>query len=366
MKIVQILPELTSGGVERGTLEISRALVAQGHESIVISHGGPLVKTLEGEGGRHILMPVHRKSLMSLSQVRPLRNLLAEENIDLIHARSRVPAWISYLAWKGMHQKTRPRFLTTFHGFHSVSPYSEIMAKGERVIAVSESVKAHIKDHYPKTDLSLVTVIHRGVSDDDYQLGYTPAENAEALKLRRECPDSFILTLPGRVTGWKGGKDFLEIISALKERGIPVNGWFAGGVHAKRNSFSEELQSMVSALDLTDDVKFLGQRNDLKDIMAVSDAVLSLSTKPEAFGRVSLEALRIGVPVAGYDHGGVAEQLSALFPEGKIPLGDTAACVDLLEAWYKKRPSVLDQENPFSLEKMQASVLSVYEEMVRE
>ena len=126
MRIVQLLPELISGGVERGTIEMSRALVESGHDSIVISNGGPMVDELSAHGATHIQMPVHRKALSSLGQIGPLRRLFQEHQVDLVHARSRVPAWLSYLAWRKMPADSRPRFMTTFHGYHSVSKYSEI------------------------------------------------------------------------------------------------------------------------------------------------------------------------------------------------------------------------------------------------
>ncbi len=365
MKVVQILPELVSGGVERGTLEISRALIAAGHDSLVISAGGPMVEQLEQEGGQHLTLPVHKKNLQSLCQIRALRRALIEHNVDIIHARSRVPAWIAYLAWKGMPKDTRPRFMTTFHGFHSVSAYSAIMTKGERVITVSESVKSHILENYPKTAPDKLTVIHRGVSDKDYPHGYQPSADSDATRLRASIQDKYLLTLPGRITGWKGGELFLQVLAELKKQGIPVHGWFAGGTHAKRTKFLEELQQQASDLGLTEDISFLGQRSDLKDIMAVSDVVLSLSTKEEAFGRVSLEALRLGKPVLGFDHGGVAEQLSTLFPEGAVPPEDLNATVSKLNSWYHQRPTVVTKESPFTLEHMQQAVIAIYRELIR-
>ena len=363
-KIAQLLPELDSGGVERGTLEISRAIIAAGHESYVISNGGQLVTQLEAEGAIHLEHPVHRKSLTSLKEIKRLRALFSEHSFDIVHARSRVPAWLTYLAWKKMPVSSRPRFMTTFHGFHSVSPYSQIMTRGEQVIAVSESVKSHISESYPKTDLSKVTVVHRGVSDEEYPYNYSPTPSSEASSLKSEAKDAFVLTLPGRITSWKGGVDFIEIIHRLHQKGLKVEGWFAGGVHEKRDSFYKELTSKVQELGLGEQIKFIGHRKDLKDIMAVSDVVVSLSTKPEAFGRVSLEALRLGVPVLGYAHGGVAEQLEQLFPAGAIALRDLEQAVQTLQQWIKSPPHVpIIEDNPFTLQKMQVKTLEVYDKL---
>ncbi|MEO6698002.1 MAG: glycosyltransferase, partial [Paraperlucidibaca sp.] len=134
MRVLQMLPALDSGGVERGTLEIGRALVEAGHESYVMSAGGRLVAQLEREGSQHITRPIHRKSFASLLQILPLRRLLRELKPDIVHARSRIPAWIAWLALRGMDPATRPRFVTTVHGLNSVSPYSAIMTKGDAVI----------------------------------------------------------------------------------------------------------------------------------------------------------------------------------------------------------------------------------------
>ena len=130
LTIVQMLPELHAGGVERGTLELGKYLVEQGHRSMVISAGGPMVEQLEKEGSQHIEWPVERKSLSSLKYIFPLRKLLQKEKVDILHLRSRLPAWIGFLSWKGLDKKTRPKLVTTFHGFYSINAYSGVMAKG--------------------------------------------------------------------------------------------------------------------------------------------------------------------------------------------------------------------------------------------
>ena len=136
MKVIQILPELNAGGVERGTLELAGFLVAAGHEALVISNGGRLVADLERCGARHVILPVHRKSVASLWQVGSLRRILTEERADMLHLRSRVPGWLAWLAWRGMNPQTRPHLVSTVHGFYSVNVYSAVMTRGERVIAV--------------------------------------------------------------------------------------------------------------------------------------------------------------------------------------------------------------------------------------
>lgn len=364
MRVLQILPELNSGGVERGTLEIATGLNKAGHTALVLSNGGGMVSQLESHGARHLTLPVHRKSLRSITQIQAVKAILEEEQIDIIHARSRIPAWIAYFAWKSLPTSAKTRFMTTFHGYHSVSPYSAIMTRGERVITVSDSIRTHLATHYPKTNLAKVTTIHRGVEDTQYSFDYTPSPTSSAIALRHRDKGLYILTLPGRLTAWKGGRTFLKIIRDLKETGIPVMGWFAGGAHEKRTAFEQTLRQEIKALGLSQHVRLLGHRDDMKDIMKVSDIVISLSSKPEAFGRVTLEALRLGKPVLANNHGGVSEQLAALFPEGAAPVNNRKAWVHTLTSWHNTRPIVQPHPNPFTLESMQNKTLKVYEELL--
>lgn len=365
MKVIQILPELISGGVERGTLEVAARLVRDGHESLVISHGGRQVADLEKAGSRHLTLPVHRKALASLGQIPRLRRIFAEEKPDIIHVRSRLPAWLVWLAWKSMNPRTRPRLVSTVHGFYSVNAYSAIMTRGESVIAVSESVKGYILKNYPHTDAAKLRVIHRGVDPADYPVGFVPAAAwlAQWNKEHPELEGRIPLLIPARLTRWKGQEDFLRLIARLIALGKPVQGLIAGEPHPKKLAFLDELKTLAASLGISEDITFLGHRSDLREVMAVSELVYSLSTDPEAFGRVSLEALALGKPVIGYGHGGVAEQLEVIFPTGLVPVGDVdatlAATLDILENGKKPAPI-----GPFTLQRMLDSTLEVYRNLL--
>jgi glycosyltransferase involved in cell wall biosynthesis len=324
MKIIQILPELNSGGVERGTLEVAAHLVKHGHEAVVISNGGRLVAALEASGARHVTMPVHRKSLATLLQVMPLRKFLTQEKPDILHIRSRVPGWIAWLAWRGMDPATRPRLVSTVHGFYSPNAYSAVMTKGERVIAVSDSIRKYILKNYPKTAAEKITVIHRGVDPGQFPKDYRPSEAWMSAweTAYPEIAGRKTLLLPARITRWKGQIDFLRVVSGLINAGEDVHGLIAGETHRAKATFENELRELAGQLGISDRVTFLGHRSDLKEVMAVADVVLSLSLDPEAFGRVTLEAAALGKPVVAYDHGGVAEQLQSFFPDGLVPVGD--------------------------------------------
>lgn len=325
MKVVQVLPDLNGGGVEKGTLEVAASLVERGRESVVISAGGRMVEQLEAEGSRHVCWDLGRKSPLTFRHIWALRRWLHEERPDILHLRSRMPAWVCWLAWRGMPVEARPHLVTTVHGLYSVSRYSSIMCRGERVIAVSKTVEGYIRDNYPDTDPSRVRLIYRGIDPQEFPRGYRPSQEwldgwyaqYPQLKGRR------VVTLPGRLTRLKGHVRFLDVLAQLRDAGQPVHGLIVGGEDPKRRQYAQELRDRVEQLALGEWVTFTGARRDIRDIYAVSDLVLSLSTKPESFGRTVLEALSIGVPVVGYDHGGVGEILAVLYPEGRMALDES-------------------------------------------
>ena len=365
MKVVQILPELNSGGVERGTLEVAGRLVAEGHEALVVSHGGRLVGALEASGARHHGLPVHRKHPLTLLRVWELRRWLRAERPDILHIRSRVPGWVAWLAWRGMEPATRPRLVSTVHGFYSVNVYSAVMTRGERVIAVSESVREYLEKNYAALDPSRVTVIHRGVDPAAYPRGWRAPES-----WLRSWADRFPetmgkrwVTLPGRLTRWKGAEDFVVVMKELVGAGLPVHGLLVGETHPRKKSYEAELREVIAAAGMADHITLTGVRDDLKEIMAESAAVLSLSLDPEAFGRVSLEALTLGRPVAAYAHGGVGEQMTAMFPEGAVKPGDTAALVGRLRSWLAGGNDTVPRpraNRDFTLDSMLDRTLAVY------
>lgn len=360
--VAQILPALEEGGVERGTLEITDALVRRGHRAIVISAGGRMVDALVSCGGEHIEMAVGEKSPFTLRFVPTLRRLLANRKVDILHARSRFPAWISYFAWRGMPKAARPRFLTTVHGLYSVNAYSAVMTRGERVIAVSEAVRTYLEVNYPKLDPEKIVVIHRGVDDALFHPDYRPSPEWTE-KFQQDFPqirERFIVTLAGRLSRIKGHDDFLRIINLLARRGLPVHGLVVGGASG-REAYVSALKRRVedAALPIT----FTGSRNDLRDIFAISGAVVSLTSKPESFGRTVNEALALGVPVVGYDHGGVGEILKAMYPEGAVKVGDVDAAAAAIARIHKEGLQV-QSHNAFPLRRMLDETIRLYESIV--
>ena len=178
-----------------------------------------------------------------------------------------------------------------------------------------------------------------------------------------QLANKYVITLPGRITRWKGQLDFVKVIDNLKKQGLPVHGLVVGAPHPRKMKFFEEVRVSINKAGLDKDFTLLGHRSDIREIMSVSDVVVSCSTDPEAFGRVTLEALAIGIPVAGYDHGGVHEQLEAMLPEGRIPNGDTHAMSQLLIQWQNNPPAPT-KDYPFTLDNMLSKTLSVYEHLL--
>jgi glycosyltransferase involved in cell wall biosynthesis len=304
--VIQILPELISGGVERGTLELSRFLVQRGHRSLVVSQGGALVERLQEEGGQHLRMPfIGEKSPRCLIHLWSLRKLFQMREFHIVHLRSRLPAWIAYLAWKSLPQDKRPRLVTTFHGFYSINAYSAIMTKGERVIAISRTVVDHIQKHY-RIPRKKIRLIHRGIDSDIFHPSKVNAERIDRLKQKWGLDDRYpIILLPGRVTRLKGHTVFLRALTYI--RNMPWQAVCLGGFDS-RSSFYHELNRLMDTLENRDRVQLVGHEDDMPAAYAAADLVISASTdKPEAFGRVSIEAQAMGRPVIASAHGGSLE-----------------------------------------------------------
>ena len=231
LTVVQLLPALDAGGVEQSTLEIADALVRAGHRAIVVSAGGRLQAPLEAAGAEHIRLDIGRKSPLSLRHVPALRRLFRERGADIVHARSRLPAWLGWLALRGMPEAARPRFVTTVHGLNSPSRYSAIMARGERVVCVSQSVRAHVLRHYPATDPRCLRVIPRGIDPAAFPrvAGCDPAARAAIAEahpaLGGEGP---LLLLPGRGTRLKGHADAIGLLARLRAGGQDARLWMPG------------------------------------------------------------------------------------------------------------------------------------------
>lgn len=367
LKVIQVLPRLESGGVERGVCEIVCYLKDHGHEPIVISEGGKMVELLNSHAIPHVKMQVGSKSPVSLLTIRKLRKFFIEQQPHIVHGRSRLPDWLCYLALKKIPEQTRTKFVTSVHGLHSVSRYSSIITKGERIEAVSDTAKDYLLSNYSQAQASNIRVIHRGVDPSLYSPVFEPSQNwmdEWQENMSKMNPDTLpILTIVGRISRLKGHPHFLKIVENLNKSTNTVIGLIVGEADRHHKRYAEKLQEQVKmSPELQQKVFFLGTRTDVREIMAKSNVILSLSSKPESFGRTVLEALSLGTPVVGFDHGGVSEILAELFPDGAVPNGDVhAATIKVMELMHRK---VDLPAHKFTLENMCSKTLAIYRELV--
>ncbi|WP_372865719.1 glycosyltransferase family 4 protein [Spongiibacter sp.] len=359
LRVVQLLPALNAGGVERGTVEFARELVRRGHESVVVSNGGRLVEQLQAEGSRHISMPVHRKALGSLWQVRPLRRLLVELQADVIHVRSRVPAWITWLAWRKMDPLTRPRLVSTFHGMYSVNAYSAIMARAEHCIAISDCVKRYMVDNYRLPEAK-ITLIPRGLDAEAFAAEGPDADWRQQLYGQYpQFRDKPLILMPGRLSRWKGQEAFLQMMARLVRLRPDCHGVVVGDAEPGKQHYLQELLAQRSQLGLDEAVTFVGHRSDIADFYRLAAVTCHMSNKEEPFGRTVPESLACGTPVVAYDRGGASESLNAGFRQGLVPADDVVAfaarVADLLEA-----DNQISLPPEYYLDHQVSSTLSVY------
>jgi glycosyltransferase involved in cell wall biosynthesis len=310
------VPTLESGGVEKGVLEIAKALVEHGHDSHVVSAGGRLVEELVQDGSQHHEWQLHKKNIFTFRLVKPLRSWIQQMQPDILHVRSRMPAWIVYKAISGIPDNIRPALVSTIHGLYSINSYKNINSKN-------------------------IKIIYRGIDESEYYKNYQPSEDW-LNKWYTDYPEtrnSKLLTIAGRISPLK---DFEKIINLTKlilaNSDHKIKVLIAGEAKDKHQKYLKHLKSLVKKLNLESYVYFLNFRKDIKEIYAISSIVFNTSNKPESFGRSILEPLSIGVPCIGYNRGGVKEILDELYPYGALEPGDTKSLLD-------KSLSILDGNN---------------------
>ena len=252
--------------------------------------------------------------------------------------------------------------MTTVHGLYSVGRYSAVMTRGERVIVVSETAKRYVQDNYPRTDATRLARIYRGVDRRRFHRDYRPGADWLA-RWRAEFPETegrALVVLPGRLTRLKGHIDFIDVVDELR-KAAPRSRWGSSSAATilAIAAYADELKRRGEG------IVFTGLRTDLREIMAISAAVVSLSQKPESFGRTALEALSLGTPVVGYDHGGVGEILSHVYPAGRAKAGDIDAVVGKLAAALEDPAAARDaiDDHDFDVDRMCARTLAVYDEV---
>lgn len=364
LRVLQLLPALEAGGVEQSTLEIAAALVEAGHQATVVSAGGRLVPELEALGARHITLPVGRKSIRVVTQISTLRRLFAD--VDIVHARSRLPAWLAWFALRGM--ASPPHFVTTVHGLNSPSAYSRIMTRGARVICVSNVVKEYVLRHYPETPSAKLVVIPRGIRVDRFprRAGVDPRARAGLATrwpaLSQPVP---LMLMPGRGTRLKGHADAIRLVQHLNAERVRTLLWLPGADDPRRAAYVAELKALAARLGVAEQVLITPAIADVADAYKAADLVLQLSRKPESFGRTVIEALSVGVPVIGWNHGGVGEILQNIFPHGAVRCFAFDALVEKTRSFLSAPPRP-PAAIPYNLESMQSATLEVYDKLEHE
>ena len=309
-KILQILPALASGGVERGTIDTAKHLVNIGWGSYVISSGGPMVVDLDRCGAVHHKLPkIKSKNLLRyFSQARAIYKFIKANEIDLVHVRSRGPAWAAARACR----KAGVPMLTTFHGAYGCQSklkrwYNSSMLKGCQVIAPSKYIKKHIEDVYAdylKEDQK-ITVIPRGVDIDKFHPSkVSEVRVAELMKKWRVQEDAHIIMLPGRLTHWKGHEDLIMALKSVVKKKENIQCLFVG---EGRETYTKQLIEKIKQEGLAGHVVLVGGTRDMATAYTLADLVVCPSTKPEAFGRTAIEAQAMGRPVIAAKHGGACE-----------------------------------------------------------
>ncbi len=305
--VLQVLPELNQGGVELGTIEIASELQKKGIENYVASEGGRLESALERIKVQHFTLPLKTKNIfkMYLNSLR-LAKIIKKYGINVVHARSRAPAWSAYWAAKrcGVH------FITTFHGTYGLGPkgikkvYNKIMTFGELVIAISEHIKNHIIKDYGVPE-NKIRLVHRCVNMENFDIENTSAERMIKLMEENGIPeDKPLITLIGRLTNWKGQKLLLNALNLIKDEDFCA---LLIGDDQGRKKYSDELKDMVKNFELSDRVHFIRHVSDVPAAMMISDVVLSTSIEPEAFGRIAIEGQAMGRIVVASNIGGSKE-----------------------------------------------------------
>lgn len=370
--ILQVVPALVSGGVERGTLEIANKIAHLGYNSIVISSGGPLVDKLITQGSLHIDMNVASKNPFVIwMNAKRIASVIKEYRVDIIHARSRAPAWSCYLAAKWSNIP----LITTFHGVYNFKSffkklYNSIMTRGDRVIAVSNFVKDHIIHNY-SADEKKITVIHRGVDQNHFSEQNVSSEQKEKFKQKYNVPkDTPVILLPSRMTRWKGQSVLVEALNKIKHLNFYC---IMAGDLGKHFAYVQGLKEQIAKYKIQNKVQLFGVEPNIRSLYGIADIILSTSIEPEAFGRTVIEgqameklviATKIGGPMETIEDGqtgflvepGDADALAAKIEHALSILGTQDA--KFITSCARKHAS-----EDFSLDRMLSKVMAVYDEV---
>ena len=370
--VMQVVPALETGGVERGTVDVAAALTEAGWRSLVVSSGGRMVREILRVGAEHIELPVHSKNPMVMrGNAKRLSALIREKGVDIVHARSRAPEWSARRAAR----RAGIRFVTTFHAPYNLGLplkwlYNSVMADGDRIIAISSFIARHALDTY-KVDPERIRVIHRGIDIDKFDPANVSAERIVKLSMDWRLEDGVpTVMLPGRLTRWKGQPVLIEAIAKLERRDIRC---LLVGSDQGRTGYSRELAGLIAKHNLESVVHLVGDCNDMPAALMLADIVVSASTDPEAFGRVIVEAQAMGRLLIAANHGASKELVLPNETGWLVPPNDSEALADALrealvldvqarETWARR--AITRAQEQFTKQNMCAATLGVYRELL--
>jgi lipopolysaccharide heptosyltransferase II len=357
MKVLQVLPSLNLGGVERGVIDLARAMKRRGEEAVVVSSGGELVLELQKMGVTHYTLPVNKKSIFSLGLISKLAEIIEREHIDVIHARSRVPAWIAWFAAR----RTGVPFVTTCHGYYSNHPLSKVMGWGKQVIVISRVIGRHMIDDFGVSP-ERIRLIHRGVDLSQF-LFHSKQEEGER---------PFRIINVGRLSPIKGQLEFLQAIHQIRREIQPLEVWIVGSEEKGKTKYTDQIKQTLRQLDLESCVKLLGTRRDIPELLAQSDLLVLSTLVPEAFGRVVIEAGAVGTPVLATQLGGVLDIIDSGQNGILVAPGDIKAMANAIQEIAKDKEKAKTYainlrekvQKQFTLDGMVDKTLEVYRDVM--
>ena len=370
--ILQIVPRLDIGGAERGTVDMARAVVEAGGTALVVSEGGVLEAELLRAKARHIVLPVASKSPFTIHRnVGRLVDLIRSEDVDLVHVRSRAPAWSALPAAR----RTGRPLVTTFHAPYNAGGslkrrYNSIMARGDRVIAISDFIARHVRETYGVGEDRLRR-IHRGVDVVGFDPSAVSSERVASLAARWNLPDGVpVVMLPGRLARWKGQAVMVEAMAQLARQDVVC---LLVGVGSGHDGLRRELEQQIVSHGLQGRVVPIDGCQDMAAAYRLADVVVSASTDPEGFGRVAVEAQAMGVPVVATNHGAALETVEPGVTGWLVPPGEplalaqaVGAALDLDEEARVRLAAIARARvvEHFSRARMCAATLAVYRELL--
>ena len=338
--VLQIVPALDAGGAERTTVDVAAALVAAGARALVVSSGGRLVAEVEAAGAEFIPFPAATKNpARILINAERLRRLALRENVALLHARSRAPAWSAFLAAR----RAGLPFVTTYHGAYKPGGplktwYNSVMARGDAVIANSQFTARRIEANHP-VSRGRITVIYRGTDLAKFDADVVASERIAALRATWGVPEGRrIVLLAARLTGWKGQAVLIDAAARLVSDELDDVDFVLAGDAQGRTDYVADLKARIDRHGLANRVRIVGHCADMPAADAAASVVTVPSTQPEAFGRSAVEAQALGVPVVVSDLGAVPETVLAppdVAPDKRtgwrVPAADADALADALK-----------------------------------